>query len=104
MGQCFRNNFLEQTNIRFQGKYYDVETDLHYNHYRYYDPISAKYLSKDPIGLIGGMNNSVYVSDPNQWVDPMGLVADREIKRRLQQNEECRRTGQCEALFVLVQI
>ncbi len=93
------HNFIEQTNIRFQGQYYDVETDLHYNHYRYYDPLSAKYLSKDPIGLIGGMNNSVYVSDPNQWVDPMGLVADREIKKRLQQIEECRRTGQCEALF-----
>ena len=30
-------------------------------------------MSKDPIGLFGGLNNSTYVSDPNQWVDPLGL-------------------------------
>ena len=51
----------------------DKETDLHYNRYRYYEPYSARYVSKDPIGLFGGLNNSAYVSDPNQWVDPMGL-------------------------------
>lgn len=30
-------------------------------------------MSKDPIGLFGGFNTSAYVSDPNQWVDPLGL-------------------------------
>lgn len=64
---------LEQTNIRFQGQYYDEETGLHYNHYRYYEPHSGRYVSKDPIGLFGGFNTSAYVSDPNQWVDPLGL-------------------------------
>ena len=67
------SNPLEQSNIRFQGQYYDGETGLHYNRYRYYEPFSARYVSKDPIGLLGGINNLVYVSDPNQWVDPMGL-------------------------------
>ncbi|WP_257226321.1 MULTISPECIES: hypothetical protein [unclassified Acinetobacter] len=33
----------------------------------------ARYVSKDPIGLFGGLNNSIYVSNPNQWIDPMGL-------------------------------
>ena len=47
-------NLLEQTNIRFQGQYYDKETGLHYNRYRYYEPHSARYVSKDPIGLEGG--------------------------------------------------
>ncbi|WP_227562144.1 RHS repeat-associated core domain-containing protein, partial [Acinetobacter bereziniae] len=61
------------SNIRFQGQYYDKETGLHYNRYRYYEPYSARYVSKDPIGLNGGMNSTVYVNDPNQWVDPMGL-------------------------------
>ena len=32
------HNLLEQTNIRFQGQYYDHETGLHYNRYRYYEP------------------------------------------------------------------
>jgi hypothetical protein len=30
-------------------------------------------MSKDPIGLEGGLNNSTYVDDPNQWVDALGL-------------------------------
>ncbi|QIO07849.1 hypothetical protein G8D99_01590 [Acinetobacter lanii] len=68
------DNPFEQTEIRFQGQYYDEETGLHYNRYRYYEPHSARYISKDPIGLQGGLNNSAYVSDPNQWVDPLGLA------------------------------
>lgn len=75
-------NLLEQTNLRFQGQYYDSETGLHYNRYRYYEPFSARYVSKDPIGLFGRLNNSVYVNDPNQWVDPMGLVADYQIMKK----------------------
>lgn len=46
-----------------------------YNRYRYYEPHSARYVSKDPIGLFGGLNNSSYVKNPNQWIDPMGLMA-----------------------------
>ena len=68
------DNLLEQTSIRFQGQYYDSETGLHYNRYRYYEPFSARYVSKDPIGLFGGLNNSAYVSDPNLWVDQLGLT------------------------------
>jgi len=67
------DDLLEQSHIRFQGQYYDEETELHYNRYRYYEPYSARYISKDPIGLDGGLNNSTYVSDPMQWVDPLGL-------------------------------
>ncbi|EPF74236.1 RHS repeat-associated core domain-containing protein [Acinetobacter rudis] len=68
------DHLLEQTNIRFQGQYFDAETGLHYNRYRYYEPHSARYIGKDPIGLEGGINTSAYVSDPNAWVDPMGLT------------------------------
>ena len=71
------HNLLEQTNIRFQGQYYDSETGLHYNRYRYYEPYSARYVSKDPVGLEGGLNNLAYVSDPNMWVDPLGLMAEK---------------------------
>ncbi|MFW2098296.1 RHS repeat-associated core domain-containing protein, partial [Acinetobacter sp. ULE_I057] len=68
------DNLLEQTNLRFQGQYYDKETGLHYNRYRYYEPYSARYVSKDPIGLFGGLHSTKYVSDPNKWIDPLGLV------------------------------
>ncbi|MDV7094869.1 RHS repeat-associated core domain-containing protein, partial [Acinetobacter baumannii] len=63
-----QDNPFEQNNLRFQGQYYDQETELHYNRYRYYEPHSARYVSKDPIGLSGGINTSAYVSDPTQWI------------------------------------
>ena len=76
------DNPLEQSNIRFQGQYYDIETGLHYNRYRYYEPFSARYVSKDPIELEGGFNVVKYVSNPIQWVDPIGLTEwNGEVKQ-----------------------
>ncbi len=44
-------------------------------------------MSKDPIGLFGGLNNLAYVSDPNQWIDPMGLMAeDKNKKEKIAKN------------------
>ena len=59
--------------IRFQGQYFDHETGLHYNRHRYYDPHCGRFVSKDPIGLSGGMNLHGYVQNPVHWVDPLGL-------------------------------
>uniref|UniRef100_UPI001ABAB39B RHS repeat-associated core domain-containing protein n=1 Tax=Burkholderia pyrrocinia TaxID=60550 RepID=UPI001ABAB39B len=60
--------------IRFAGQYFDAETGLHYNRHRYYDPSSGRFVSKDPIGLAGGINVYQYTSNPVQWVDPFGLA------------------------------
>ena len=62
--------------LRFQGQYYDHETGLHYNRHRYYDPHSGRFVSKDPIGLKGGINVHAYATNPTAWVDPMGLSPD----------------------------
>ena len=59
--------------IRFQGQYFDHETGLHYNRHRYYDPHSGRFVSKDPIGLRGGINLHGYVSNPNMQIDILGL-------------------------------
>jgi RHS repeat-associated protein len=59
--------------IRFQGQYLDEETGLHYNRYRYYDPDSTRYITADPIGLLGGMNAYQYAPNPTGWIDPLGL-------------------------------
>jgi len=60
--------------FRWAGQYEDPETGLYYNRYRYYDPEAGQYLSKDPIGLLGGGRAYAYVHDPLSWADPFGLV------------------------------
>ncbi|WP_425340210.1 RHS repeat-associated core domain-containing protein [Cronobacter sakazakii] len=62
-------------NLRFQGQYLDRESGLHYNLFRYYDPVAGRYTQMDPIGLAGGLNTYSYVGDPLVWVDPLGLSA-----------------------------
>jgi RHS repeat-associated protein len=65
--------------IRFQGQYFDDETGLHYNRYRYYDPVAGRFVSKDPIGLRGGINVHQYAPNPLAWVDPLGLAGKKGI-------------------------
>ena len=59
--------------LRFQGQYEDGETGLFYNRYRYYDPEPGRYLTQDPIRLLGGLNCYRYATNPTGWVDPLGL-------------------------------
>jgi len=63
-----------ENNLRFQGQYYDEETGLHYNRHRYYNPNTGQFISQDPIGLLGGVNNYQYAPNPVGWVDPLGLT------------------------------
>jgi RHS repeat-associated protein len=60
------------TALRFQGQIEDEETGLFYNRLRYYDPEAARYIAKDPLGPIGGLNEYAYVGDPTGEIDPLG--------------------------------
>ena len=59
---------------RLPGQYHDEETGLHYNRHRYYDPSLGRYVSRDPLGVAGGLNLYTYVgNDPVNRADPLGL-------------------------------
>ncbi len=58
-----------------QGRWFDEETGLHYNVFRYYDPVTNRFLSPDPVGLLGGFNEYIGVPSPVMWRDPLGLTS-----------------------------
>jgi RHS repeat-associated protein len=62
-----------ELNLRFPGHYYDAELDLHYNRFRFYDPVAARYLQSDPWGIAGGYNLYSYCANPLLKVDIRGL-------------------------------
>ena len=49
--------------FRLQNQYYDSETGLHYNFFRYYKPDTGRFVNQEPIGLMGGEN--LYWFAPN---------------------------------------
>ena len=77
--------------FKYQGQYYDNEVELCYNRFRYYHPETGRYISEDPIKLLGGFNVFAYVGDTNAWLDLLGLegsiyanareMTDKEISR-----------------------
>ncbi|MEG8189293.1 RHS repeat-associated core domain-containing protein, partial [Escherichia marmotae] len=59
--------------LRLPGQYFDEETGLHYNLFRYYAPECGRFISQDPIGLAGGINLYAYAPNPLTYIDPLGL-------------------------------
>ncbi len=64
-----------ELNLRWPGHYFDPETGLHYNRYRYYDPRLGRYLQTDPLGY-GGSASHLYgaPTNPLRDVDVLGLA------------------------------
>lgn len=49
-------------------------TGLYYYRLRYYSPLMHRFISEDPIGLMGGINMYAYVrNNPTRFIDPFGL-------------------------------
>ncbi len=60
--------------FRFSTKYQDNETDLLYYGFRYYNPETGRWLSRDPIAERGGFNLYGFVgNDGVNRVDLLGL-------------------------------
>ena len=59
----------------WQGREYSWKTGLYYFRARWYEPVSGRWMSNDPIGIAGGMNQYVFcANNPVNFVDPDGLA------------------------------
>jgi len=60
--------------FRFSTKYQDDETGLLYYGYRYYDPSTGRWNSRDPMEEEGGHNLYAFTANaPQNWADVLGL-------------------------------
>jgi len=60
--------------FRFSTKYTDDETDFLYYGYRYYNPSTGRWLSRDPMDENGGLNLYCFVNNnANLYADILGL-------------------------------
>lgn len=62
------------TRYTYTGREFDSDTGLYYYRARWYDPQVGRFISEDPIGLAGGINQFAYVgNNPQNAKDPSGL-------------------------------
>lgn len=62
------------TRYTYTGREFDSDTGLFYYRARWYDPKIGRFISEDPIGLAGGINQFSYVgNNPQNANDPSGL-------------------------------
>ncbi|OQB37083.1 MAG: tRNA3(Ser)-specific nuclease WapA precursor [Candidatus Latescibacteria bacterium ADurb.Bin168] len=60
--------------ILWQGREYSWSTGLYYFRARWYDPVTGRWLSNDPIGILGGLNQYVFCANNSvNMADPRGL-------------------------------
>jgi RHS repeat-associated protein len=58
----------------FTGREWDAESQLHFYRARHYEPRLGRFISTDPIGLLGGINLQAYATNqPVNLIDPSGL-------------------------------
>jgi len=63
-------------NARFPGQWFQLESGLHYNWHRHYDPSLGRYTQPDPLGFVDGPSVYAYArSSPAMLVDKDGRFA-----------------------------
>jgi RHS repeat-associated protein len=68
------NNSAIGNRYCWQGREYSWATGLYNFRARWYDPITGRWLSNDPIGISGGLNQYVaFGNNPVNFRDPLGL-------------------------------
>jgi RHS repeat-associated protein len=86
-------------NFLFHAEFLDEDTGLYNYGYRYYNPQLGRWLSRDPIGIRGGLNLYSFVSNnPMIYPDFIGLIAFNNwecrkkcVKQFAENSERCLR-------------
>ena len=66
---------------RFPGQWFQLESSLHYNWHRHYDPTLGRYTQPDPLGFVDGPSVFGYVRGlPGMLVDPEGLRVGNAVR------------------------
>jgi len=84
-GSLIRDSYRETASdshqpFRLQNQYFDEETGLHYNFFRYYAPVLGRFITQDPIGVRGGSNLYFFAPSAQMWSDSLGLSAVQVAK------------------------
>jgi RHS repeat-associated protein len=75
-GNLTETEGLISTDFRYAGMFYEQNTGLYLTQYRVYDSRIARWLSRDPIGPLGGVNPYAYTGNsPVDLKDPNGTLA-----------------------------
>ena len=70
---------LLEAKYKFSTKPEDEATGLYYYGYRYYDPVTGRWPSRDPIGELGGINlYGMLANDTVNYWDVLGLAGPTE--------------------------
>jgi RHS repeat-associated protein len=85
-------------NILFSSKWFDRETGLSYYGYRFYNPSTGRWLSRDPIEERGGLNVYGFVGgDAIDFFDFFGLASQSKNKNLTQTIT----VGKCEVVVLI---
>lgn len=82
-GNAIRATGETLPDFRYAGMFYLEDAGLYLTQYRGYDPVTGKWLSRDPIGELGGVNLYAYVdNNPLNFIDPFGLAKNKNKGKR----------------------
>ncbi len=70
-------HYAVASDIGYAGYFYHAASGLEFTLNRAYDPVHARWLNRDPIREVGGINLYAYAGgDPMDYTDPLGLCGD----------------------------
>ncbi len=73
-------------NILFTGREYDAETGDYFFRARSMHPMVGRFMQKDPLGYVDGMNDYAYcLNNSVYFIDPLGTMTINEIGKNLEQ-------------------